>query len=109
MAGAAKLADAAERGWPRLTPPSPAPRTSLRQQGEGECHRALDLDREPARDGDAERVRGSRFWRNETMSSGMSVLVPHVPRPTRRSWVTTTVGLYDGKIKEQALVINVWY
>ena len=23
--------------------------------------------------------------------------------------VTTTVGMYDGKIKEQALVVNVWY
>lgn len=23
--------------------------------------------------------------------------------------VTTTVGLYDGKIKEQALIVNVWY
>ena len=23
--------------------------------------------------------------------------------------VTTTVGLYDGKIKEQALVVNIWY
>ena len=24
-------------------------------------------------------------------------------------FVTTTVGLYDGKIKEQALIVNVWY